>query len=340
MGNPLLMALPETTVNKSGWPWIKEPLPIPDKLQNGQSWPLVTVVTPSYNQAQFLEATIRSVLLQGYTNLEYIVIDGGSSDSSRDIISRYADHLDFWVSENDRGQSHAINKGLARAKGSILGWLNSDDVLLPGAISRVVAAFQEHPDADVVYGHLERIDAQGQRVGTPNLPKDRVVYDKTLALDESVVNQAGCFWRRSMMEKVGLLNEGLHYCMDYEYWTRILLVGGKFVRLNDTLAQFRLSSGSKTVGQTVKMAYEGLQVIDGFFEKPDIAERFGLSSSQLRKQANKGRSSVSLHAFYGCMKEKRWAEAARWFVCAHIYDPLAVFRRKWLTLALARVMRK
>lgn len=339
MDYPKSLALPDPPPNKSGWPWNFEVPQIPNKPLNGQTWPLVTVVTPSFNQGQFLEATIRSLLLQGYPNLEYIVIDGGSVDGSQDIIRKYADHLDFWVSEKDRGQSHAINKGLVRSKGSLLGWLNSDDVLMPGAINCMVAAFQENPDVDVIYGRLERIDARGQHVRTPDLPKDRVVLDNTLALDEGVVNQAGCFWRRGLMEKVGLLNENLHYSMDYEYWTRILIGGGKFLRLNDTLAQFRLSSGSKTVGQTTKMALEGLKVIDTFMRQPDIAERLGLSHYQLRRQANKGRSSVSLHAFYGSVKECKYMEATRWLVRAHLYDPLALFRRKWLTLAFARAMR-
>jgi len=302
--------------------------------------PLVSIVTPSYNQAQFLEATILSVLHQDYSPIEYIVIDGASTDDSVNIMHRYADHLAFWISEHDLGQSHAINKGLARAKGAILGWLNSDDVLKPGAIRNVMAAFQHNPDVDVVYGKLERIDAQGRSIPTPNLPKDNVVFNKYYALDECVVNQAGCFWRRSMMDKVGFLNENLHYSMDYDYWMRILLAGGKFKRLDETLAQFRLSSGSKTVGQTAKMALEGLNVINSFLAMTDVADKLGLSNSQLWKQANKGRASVSLHAFYGCVKDRKWMEALRWLARAHTYDPLALFRKKWLSLAVARAMRK
>jgi len=305
-----------------------------------KDYPLVSIVTPSYNQGQFLEFTLRSVLEQNYPNIEYLVVDGGSSDESIDIISMYTKQLAYSVSEKDNGQSQAINKGLVRAKGDILGWLNSDDVLLPGAVQRIVSAFAQNPEIDVVYGRLERIDAQGQHVPTPDLPKDRTVFDKTNALDECVVNQAGCFWRRRIMEKVGFLNENLHYSMDYEYWTRMLLAGGKFMRLYDTLAQFRLSSGSKTVGQTVKMAVEGLMVIDTFFEQPAIAERFGISTSDLKKQANKGRSSVSLHAFYGCMKGKMWSEAVRWLIRAHRYYPLVMLNKKWVNLAIIGLRRK
>jgi glycosyltransferase involved in cell wall biosynthesis len=302
-------------------------------------YPLVSVVTPSLNQGQFLESTIRSVLEHNYPTIEYFVIDGGSTDESVTIIQSYTSRLAYWISEKDNGQSHAINKGLSRARGEILGWLNSDDVLLPGTINRVVTVFRDNPDVDVVYGHLERIDARGQRLPTPKLPKDRDVFDKSHALNESVVNQAGCFWRRGIMEKVGLLNESLHYCMDNEYWMRILLAGGKFMRVDDTLAQFRLSSGSKTLGQTTKMALEGLSVIESFLAQIDLAERLGLTKSQLQQQANKGLANVCLHAFYGCVKGKKWMESLRWFLKAHRYYPLILLRWKWFDLLIARIIR-
>jgi glycosyltransferase involved in cell wall biosynthesis len=302
--------------------------------------PLVSIITPSYNQGQFLEMTILSVFNQDYPRIEYLVIDGASNDNSVEIIPRYADRLAYWVSEPDRGQSHAINKGLSRANGTILGWVNSDDVLMPGTISRLVDAFKQNKDIDVIYGHLDRIDTQGKLVPTPTLPKDRVVFDKHTAMMECVVNQPGCFWRRCIMEKVGLLNESLHYGLDYEYWTRMLLAGAKFKRLNETVAMFRLSAGSKTVGQTARMASESIAIIDSFLTQPDLPQRLGISPRALHRQANKGRGNFSLQAFYGCIKDRRWVEAIRWLVRAHGYDPLVMLRRKWLGLAFARVMRK
>jgi glycosyltransferase involved in cell wall biosynthesis len=301
--------------------------------------PLVSIVTPSYNQGQFLEATILSVLLQGYPNLEYMVIDGGSEDGSQETIQRYANQLAFWVSEKDRGQSHAINKGLARANGTILGWLNSDDVLMPGTIFRAVEVFTQHENVDVVYGHLDRIDQYGKQVPTPILPKDMVEFNKSTALMECVVNQPGCFWRRRVMDKAGLLNESLHYGMDYEYWTRMLLAGAVFMRLNETVAMFRLSVGSKTVGQTARMASESIAIIDSFIAQSDLPQRLGMSPRALYRQANKGRGNFGLQAFYGNIKTRQWLKAAYWLVRAHTYDPLALFRAKWLALALARVMR-
>jgi glycosyltransferase involved in cell wall biosynthesis len=302
--------------------------------------PLVSIITPSYNQGQFLEATILSVFNQDYPCIEYMVVDGASIDDSVEVIRRYADRLAYWVSEPDRGQSHAINKGLTRAKGSILGWLNSDDVLLPGAIHRVVETFTSHDDVDVVYGRLNRIDQYGKVVPTPTLPKDKVEFDRHTALMECMVNQPGCFWRRSIMDKVGLLNESLHYGLDYEYWTRMLLAGAKFKRLNDTVAKFRLSASSKTVGQTARMAGEAISIIDSFLAQPDLSGQLGLTPRALRIQANRGRGNFSLQVFYGNLKDRQWVDAARWLVRAHIYDPLALFRSKWLALALARAVRK
>lgn len=305
-----------------------------------KNWPLVTVITPTFNQGEFLEATIRSVLLQGYPNLEYMVIDGGSTDGSVDIIRRYADPITYWISEEDRGQSHAINKGLVRSKGTILGWLNSDDIYMPGTIFRAVEMFSQHDEIDVVYGHIDRIDQKGRIVPTPILPKDKVTFDKHTALMESVVNQPGSFWRKRIMDKVGYLNDSLHYGMDYEYWTRMLLAGAVFWRVNETVAMFRLSASSKTVGQTARMARESISIINSFSSQADLASRLELTPRVLHHQANKGRGAASLLAFYGCLKEKKWSEACRWFIRAHFYDPLAAFRSKWLSLALARLVRK
>jgi glycosyltransferase involved in cell wall biosynthesis len=319
---------------------MNEALSVPNQALGDQDWPLVTVITPSYNQAQFLEATICSVIQQDYPNMEYMVIDGGSTDGSQEIINRYADRLAYWISEKDSGQSQAINKGLARVHGKILGWLNSDDVLKPGTISRVVEVLNQRSDIDVVYGRLDRIDPLGNLVPTPQLPKDKVEFDKQTALMECVVNQPGCFWRRSIMDKVGLLNETLHYGMDFEYWTRMLLAGARFKRLDDTVAEFRLSPASKTVSQTTQMALEAISIVNNFLSQANLAQSLGLAPGALRRQANKGRGNFALQAFYGCMKGHQWQPALRWLVRAHVYDPFALLRGKWLSLALARMVRK
>jgi glycosyltransferase involved in cell wall biosynthesis len=302
--------------------------------------PLITIVTPSYNQGGFLEQTIRSVLDQDYQNIEYIVMDGGSTDNSPEILRRYADHLEYWESKADRGQAHGINKGLQRSKGEILGWLNSDDVLLPGTVNRIAAAFEKHPGVDVIYGRIERINEQGELIPTPLLPKDKVVFNKQLIVGECVVNQPGSFWRRRIMGKVGLLDESLMYALDYEYWIRLALSGAVFLRLPDVVAQFRLSSSSKTVGNTAMMAHEQLHVLNSVLARPNLSDELGLSEKQIQILARKTRSLIGLHASYGHMKLKHRRKAWHWIVFAIKSDPTVVFHQRWVVLAIAGSTRR
>jgi glycosyltransferase involved in cell wall biosynthesis len=302
--------------------------------------PLITIVTPSYNQGGFLEQTIRSVLDQDYLNIEYIVIDGGSTDNSPEILRKYADHLKYWETIADRGQAHAINKGLQRANGEILGWLNSDDVLLSGTVNRIAAAFEKHPEVDVIYGRIERINERGELIPTPLLPKDKVVFSKQLIVGECVVNQPGSFWRRRIMEKVGMLDERLVYALDYEYWIRLALSGAVFLRLPDVVAQFRLSSSSKTVGNTAMMAHEQLQVLNNVLARPNISDELGLSEKQVQIFASKARGLIGLHAFYGHIKLKHWGKAWHWIVFSLKSDPTVVFYQRWLVLAIAGITRR
>ena len=165
--------------------------------------PLVSIVIPSYNQARYLGATLRSVLEQDYSSMEVIVIDGGSTDGSVEIIQRYADRLAYWASESDRGQVDAINKGLQRASGEIVAWLNSDDLYLPGAVSDAVAVLTAHPDAGMVYGDGLLIDSENRLL-------DRHHYPPLTALDLlcfNVLLQPATFMRRSALEEAGFLSE-------------------------------------------------------------------------------------------------------------------------------------
>jgi glycosyltransferase involved in cell wall biosynthesis len=302
--------------------------------------PLVSIITPSYNQGQFLEATLCSVLEQDYQPLEYLVIDGGSTDDSLQIISRYASRLAYWESQPDRGQAHAINKGLQRARGDILGWLNSDDLLLPGVVSQAVQIFAQNPQVDVVYGRLERIDASGRLLPTPRLPKDRVDFDLSQVLGECVVNQPGSFWRRGVMEQAGLLDEQLHYSLDYEYWIRLALAGACFMRLPEAVARFRLSRASKTVGQTAVMAQEQLRLLEALAARPDLPERLGFTPGQVRHRLRRTRARFRLQAFYGSLKLHQWSASLRWLAAAFSDDPLAPFERRWLDLAIASLRRR
>jgi len=176
--------------------------------------PLVSIVTPSYNQARFLEATLRSVLDQNYPHIEYLVVDGASTDGSVEIIRRYADRLAWWVSEKDAGQSEAINKAFRRAQGEFVGWLNSDDIYLPGAVSAAMAAFQSHPEAGLIYGDALAIDSDGEPF---NVMRARQ-YTLADLIAFQIICQPAAFMRRSVLESAGYLNPAYHLLMDNLLW--------------------------------------------------------------------------------------------------------------------------
>jgi len=186
------------------------------------SGPGVTIVTPSYNQAAFIRATIESVLAQDYPNLEYIVMDGGSSDHTASIVAEYASRL-TWVSEKDRGQAHAINKGFAMASGEIVAWLNADDVLLPGAVNRAVDAFRTTPLVGAIYGEGYLITRDGRVTG--RFPATEPFNLWKLAYLSDYILQQSTFFRRAAVKAVGWLDERLHYALD---WDLLIRLGQKF----------------------------------------------------------------------------------------------------------------
>jgi glycosyltransferase involved in cell wall biosynthesis len=204
--------------------------------------PLVTIVTPSYNQGEFLKRTIDSVLAQTYPNIEYIVMDGGSKDDSVEILKSYGDRF-RWVSEPDGGQTDAINKGFARSHGQIRTYLNSDDVLAPDAVARVVDYFRRHPDCDLAYGRGAYIDKEDRVTGL----YQTLEYSFEELMSWCCICQPAAFWRTRIAGKVGPFNDRLNYAMDYEYWLRIDRAGGRIEHLHDLLAFSRLYAETKTL---------------------------------------------------------------------------------------------
>lgn len=180
--------------------------------------PLVSIVTPSFNQAEFLEETICSVLNQDYQNLEYIIVDGGSQDESLEIINKYANRLAWWVSESDRGQTDAINKGFSRAKGEILAWLNSDDTYLPGAISEAIEFLESYPEIGMVYGDTNLINMDGEVIG--KFPA-RQTDNRRLMRGYVHIPQQAAFFRAHIWREVGPLDPSFYFAMDYDLWVRI-----------------------------------------------------------------------------------------------------------------------
>ncbi|MBI4566096.1 MAG: glycosyltransferase [Planctomycetes bacterium] len=210
--------------------------------------PRITVVTPSFNQADYLEATIRSVLGQNYPDLEYFIIDGGSTDSSIDVIRRHERSVAFWCSEPDQGQSDAIAKGFERASGEILCWLNSDDLFLPGALLAVGRYFRRHPEAEALSGGAYWIDPSGRpmRRGAPVFTLGvRATYDYLRHYDIDGLFQQATFWTRAAYEAVGGIDRTLHYVMDWDLYIR-LAKRRRFDVLGRFLGGFRYHAGSKT----------------------------------------------------------------------------------------------
>ena len=204
---------------KTGWPWMEEILPRPPSMPEGSLWPKISIVTPSYNQSQFLEETIRSVLLQGYPNLEYFVMDGGSTDSSVEIIKKYEPWLTYWVSQPDRGQSEAINKGWERSTGDVLAWLNSDDLLNPGVLNEVAQLWLNNSNIGFIHAQTEKIDSEGQPIGS--IFGSEFDFIRSLRTTLNCVAQQSTFINRHAVEKVGFLDETLEMSMDWDLWIRI-----------------------------------------------------------------------------------------------------------------------
>jgi glycosyltransferase involved in cell wall biosynthesis len=218
--------------------------------------PTVSIVTPSFNQARFLESTMQSVLAQDYPKIEYIVVDGGSEDGSVDIIERYADQLAWWVSEPDSGQTDAINKGFERATGDIFAWLNSDDTYEAGALSEAVAFLQKNPDVGLVYGDANFIDADGRVIGQFNAQQTSLTR---LQRGGVYIPQQSTFWRAKLWHEVGPLDPSFYFAMDYDLWVR-LARASEIRYIPQLWANFRLHGDAKTISADERCWPEMLRV--------------------------------------------------------------------------------
>jgi glycosyltransferase involved in cell wall biosynthesis len=258
-------------------------------MDDNQPWPRISIVTPSYNQGQFIEETIRSVLLQGYPNLEYIVIDGGSTDGSAEIIRKYESHLAYWVSEPDGGQANAINKGFKSVTGEVLAWLNSDDIYTPGAIYEAAEYFGKHAECQVAHGKTDIVDAEGLLIGNCSSEP----FDLEQLLSGNSIPQPSTFFRRDVFESVGGLDESFQFCLDYDLWLRIATLSS-FDYVPRLWAKFRRHPTSKTTLLETLRCVEIVEVLTKWFARDDIPDYCKKCHSKLTGRAH-WFAAVELH---------------------------------------------
>ena len=319
--------------------------------------PLVSIVTPSYNQGHFIERTILSVRNQDYPKIEHIVMDGGSTDNTLSILKKYEDSI-TWRSETDKGQSDGINKGFLNSNGEILAWLNSDDTYCPGAVRKVAEFLLENPDVGMVYGDCFIVDEMDTVIGRW---VDSMDFDLDL-LTNKVLNfipQPTAFFRRKVLDTVGLLDADLEMAMDYDFWIR---VGKKFKvkRIPEVLASFRLSSNSKSVAAwsafwpevlSVLIKHCGLKPLPWYFKRYyGAAREHGCDPlpalSRLEQAISeepafephkeairvKGLAQALMEAAFGEYLRNRRPDAIRNLILSLRTDPSLIGRKEWLTL--------
>ena len=288
---------------------------------------LVSIITPSYNQASYLEQTIQSVLGQDYPRIEYIVVDGASTDDSFEIIKKYNDRLAFWISEKDSGQAEAINKGFARAKGEILAWLNSDDYYLPDTISAVVKCFEENPDVVMVYGDMLAVDGDGQTIN--------VLKYKQLSLEDllcfQIIGQPSVFFRRSALEKTGLLDTSFHFMLDHHLWIR-LAQQGRILYVPQVWSAARYHAEAKNRARAAEFGREAFRVLDWAKTQPVLAEAVSGVGRRALASANR------YDARYLLDGGQPVPALGAWFRALFLHPPTALARLNILISAILELM--
>jgi len=331
---------PSIAEDKQGWPWLACEQSLDESMPSGEPWPKISIVTPSYNQGEFIEETIRSVLLQGYPNLEYIIMDGGSSDQTIEVIKKYADWISYWVSEPDNGQSHAINKGFSLATGDILVWINSDDFLEQNSLQQVALS----------YVPFSRLIILGDVINFQNgLKSGKLVRQSKVSLENFIGtpeldfswNQPGTFVSRECLLLGGELDESLHYAFDWDWMCKMLIHNPSVHYLSEPVARFRIHDESKTGGNMPACWEEMLAVIKRYdvnqfskqeqrntqsFYRVKFAELYLAAHSEQYWNRWKGIRSLCLAFFYnwGVVRDKAFLK-----LLLRAFTPKSLYRSKF-----------
>jgi len=302
------------------------------------SQPRVTIVTPSYNQAAFLEQTICSVLDQGYPNLEYFIVDGGSTDGSQAIIQKYADRIDWWVSEKDMGQAEAINKGFSRSTGEIIAWINSDDVYQPGAVLMAVKVLQDHPEVGLVYSNVLSINAEGE-------PFNLMTYGDWGLVDLmcfKIIGQPGVFMRRADLLKAGMLDLSYRFLLDHHLWLRIAQ-NCQMAYVRETWASARFHPKAKNVALGRGFGQESYQLAAWMPYQPGLRDLYkkyrrriwaGANRMNARYLQDSGDSLSALRAYFRSFIQHPPTALTEWrrigYAVASLFINVEKYKNKFL----------
>jgi glycosyltransferase involved in cell wall biosynthesis len=270
---------------------------------------------------------MQSVLGQDYPDIEYLVVDGGSTDASVEIIKKYADRLAWWISEKDSGQAEAVNKGLRHAHGEIVAWLNSDDIYLPDAVSAAVRAFEAHPDASLVYANMQAVDEQGRVINA--LTYRQVSLEDLLCFQ--IIGQPAAFMRRRAFDAAGGLDTSLHFLLDHQLWIK-LARQGQVQHVDETWAAARYHAAAKNRASAVQFGREAFRILDWASRDPELG-------SVLRRVARRARASAHrVDARYLLDGGQPWAALAAWLRALIIDPPTALARLNLPASALLELM--
>jgi glycosyltransferase involved in cell wall biosynthesis len=276
---------------------------------------LVSIITPSFNQAAYLDQTMRSVLEQDYPRIEYIVVDGGSTDTSVDIIRKYESKLAWWVSEKDKGQADAINKGFAHATGEVIAWLNSDDYYLAGTVSAAVKIFEEHLDVVLVYGNMLAVDEDGKTFNTLNY--------KQLTLEDllcfQIIGQPAVFMRRSALQSAGGLDPTFHFMLDHHLWIRIAQQG-KIFHADQTWSAARYHAEAKNIAQAAEFGRDAFRILDAVAQDENLAPTLAKVNRRARA------SAYRVDARYLLDGGQSASALSAWMSALFIHPPTALAR--------------